>query len=92
MISIVAIVKSKYGVHVRPSAAIVKKAKEFPGTKIVIIDPESTMSADALDLLGILNLSLSYSTRVIIRAVGIEEEKVAKEIATIIETFEIPKV
>lgn len=89
MYSTTAIVKSKYGIHVRPSAAIVKASKKFPKTKIMIYDPESQQSVSTKDLLGILNLSLSFSTKIIIQAIGIEEEKAAKIIANIIETFEI---
>lgn len=89
MYSISAVVKSKYGIHVRPSAAIVKVSKKYPSTKVMIYDPESQQSVCANDLLGILNLSLSFSTEVIIQAIGIEEEEAAKKIADIIETFEI---
>jgi phosphotransferase system HPr (HPr) family protein len=89
MYTITAIVKSKYGIHVRPSAAIVKASRKFPKTKIIIYDPESQQSVNTNDLLGILSLSLSFSTKVIIQAIGEEEEKAAKVIANIIETFKI---
>jgi phosphotransferase system HPr (HPr) family protein len=83
-------IKSIYGIHARPSAAIATAAfKEFPNTSITIIDKESNRKADAQSILSLLTLSLSCGKVVTVCASGKDEEKAIEKIVSIIETFEV---
>lgn len=82
-------VKSKYGIHARPSAAIAKVAIEFPDTEILIIDTVDKQIASARSILDIMMLALFQDEIVIVSASGKDEEKAVSAIVDIIETFEV---
>jgi phosphotransferase system HPr (HPr) family protein len=83
-------IKSKYGIHARPSAAIATAAfNDFPDTSITIIDKESNQKADAQSILSLLSLALSCGKIVTVCASGKDEEKAVEKIVSIIETYEI---
>jgi phosphotransferase system HPr (HPr) family protein len=83
-------IKSKYGIHARPSAAIATVAiNEFPNTSITIIDNEDNQQADAQSILSLLTMSLSCGKIVTVCASGKDEKKAVEKIVSIIETFEI---
>lgn len=89
MIEKKAIIKSKYGIHARPSGAIFSKAKEFPDTSVYIINPDTGKKHDTSSILDIMSINKKMGDKVIIKAFGKNEEKASQEIANIIETFEI---
>jgi phosphotransferase system HPr (HPr) family protein len=85
-----ACVKSRYGIHARPSAAIATAAiNEFPNTSITIIDNESNQQADAQSILSLLTMSLPCGKIVTVCASGKDEEKALEAIVAIIENFEV---
>ena len=88
MTTIQATVKSKYGIHARPSMHIYKAAEKFPDTEITITDLTNNTKAKANSILQLMLLSSSYGSTVNICATGGDEEKAVKAIAYVIETFE----
>lgn len=88
MITLQATVKSKYGIHARPSMFLYKVAEQFPDTDITITDLTNNTKAKANSILQLMLLSSSYGSIVSICALGGDEEKAAKAIANVIETFE----
>lgn len=90
MFKIVAYVKNQYGIHARPSAAIAIAAmNEFPKTEIIIKSVESKKEAKANSVLELMSMALSCGAEVLICSSGEEEERAAKAIAMIIETYEL---
>ena len=85
----IAIVKSKYGIHARPSAAICTIAKKYPGTKIVLIDPVSGTTYDTVSILEILTINKKEGDSVIVRASGTGEIDAVNAIVLLIETYEV---
>lgn len=83
MVTRTATVRNLYGIHVRPSAVIVKQAREYSGTIAVTSDKRTTI--DAKNLLGIISLGLTADQAVTIAVSGPEEEKWAE---TMVELFE----
>ena len=85
-----ACVKSKYGIHARPSAAIVVNVtKNFPETEVTIINSNNGRQADAKSVLEIMFLALPYGSIVTVSASGKDEEKAVNAVVKIIETFEV---
>ena len=85
-----ACVKSQYGIHARPSAAIAKEAMDnFPHTDITIIDPDINQQGDARSVLELMMMALVCGKVVTVCAIGEDEEKAVDAIVTIIETFEV---
>lgn len=82
-------VKSIYGIHARPSRAIVLAARSYPKTKITIINKDTNEKADASSILDIMSMGLECDTMVIVKAEGENEEKAADVIVGIIQTFEV---
>jgi phosphocarrier protein len=90
MFKLVAYVKSQYGIHARPSAAIARAAKEkFPQTEITIKNIKTKEEAKADRILELMSMGLPCGAEVLISSSGEEEEMAAKAIAVIIETFEV---
>jgi len=83
MVTRTATVRNQYGIHVRPSAVIVKQAREYSGKITVASDRGTTI--DAKNLLGIISLGLTADQQVTITVAGPDEEKWA---ATMAELFE----
>jgi len=89
MIRKIACVKSRFGIHARPSAKIATMASEsFPRTEITLID-KTSQKCDAKSILGLLMLAVPCGASVTICASGVDEENAANAIANIIETYEV---
>ncbi len=88
MVKIQATVKSKYGIHARPSMHIYKAAEKFPNTVVTLTDLTNDKSAKADSILQLMLLSSSYGSTVSICASGDDEEKAARAVADVLETFE----
>ena len=84
-----ATVKSKYGIHARPSAVICIHAKSYPETEILLVDPINGSIYDANSILMILTMSKKCGDVVIVRASGKREKEAVEDIAMVIETYEI---
>jgi len=88
MITIQATVRSKYGIHARPSMHLYKAAEQFPDTEITITDLTNNTKAKADSILQLMLLSSGFGSIVSISASGGDEKKAAEAIAKVIETFE----
>lgn len=82
-------VKSIYGIHARPSRAIVLAARSYPKTKITIINKDTNEKADASSILDIMAMGLECETVVLVKVEGEKEEDAADAIINIIQTFEV---
>jgi len=90
MVEITAYLKSKYGIHVRPSAAISSAAKEFKDTRIVLINPDKPKEEiDGKFILDIINLNRKCGDPIIVKAYGGDEQTAADAVASVIREFEI---
>lgn len=84
-----AVVKSKHGLHARPSAEITKIATKYAQTEVLIVDPSTAEEADAKSILSLLTMEKLTGTRLIIKATGPDEEKVSTEVARVINEFDV---
>jgi|WetSurMetagenome_2_1015567.scaffolds.fasta_scaffold790838_2 phosphotransferase system HPr (HPr) family protein len=83
-------VKSQYGIHARPSAAIaIAATREFSKTKISIYDPCTKQTGDARSIIDLMMMAMPCGTKVIVSASGEDEEQAANTIVSIIESFEV---
>jgi phosphotransferase system HPr (HPr) family protein len=90
MVQITAYIKSKYGIHVRPAAAISNVAKEFRDTKIVLIDPDRpNEDIDGKILLSIITMNRKCGDPIVIRTYDKNEQAAADAVAKVINEFEI---
>ena len=90
MVEITAYIKSKYGIHVRPAAAISNVAKEFRETRIILVDPEKpNEEIDGKVLLNIINLNKKCGDPVVVRTYDKNEQAAADAVAKVINEFEI---
>lgn len=88
MIQKKAIIKSKYGLHARPSALISTTSSKFSNTEVWIINPANNKKIEASSILGLMMLELPRDSEVTIQAQGKHEEEAVEAIAKILETFE----
>jgi len=90
MVEITAYIKSKYGIHVRPAAAINNVAKEFRDTKIVLVSPDKPEEEiDGKVLLGIITINRKCGDSIIVRTYGKGEQAAADAVAKVINEFEV---
>jgi phosphocarrier protein HPr len=90
MYEITSKVKSKYGIHARPSAAITNEAKKFSGTDIVLINPDKKdEKIDARSIMSVMCLNRACGDLVIVRAYGGDERAAAEAVAKVIQEYEI---
>lgn len=86
-------VKSQYGIHARPSAAIAIAAlREFTKTSISIYDPSTKKTCDAKSILELMMMAMPCGAEVVVSASGESKEEEAKAvdaIVLIIESFEV---
>jgi phosphotransferase system HPr (HPr) family protein len=82
-------VKSIYGIHARPSRAIVLAARNFPKTKITLVNNDTKEKADASSILELMSIALECEAIVTVKVEGDNEEDAANAIVTIIQTFEV---
>ena len=84
-----AVVKSRHGLHARPSAEITKTANKYGNTEVKIIDPDTTEEVDAKSILSLLTMEKMTGTHLIVKAIGPHEETAATEVARIINEFDV---
>lgn len=85
-----AYVKSQYGIHARPSAAIaLAVTNDFPNTEVVLFSTKSNQQANARSILEVMMLALQCGAEVIVSAFGKEEERAVEAVVEIIQTFEV---
>ena len=90
MYETVAQVKSKYGIHARPSAAIIGEAKKFVNTDIVLVNPDKKdEKIDAKSILSVMGLNRACGDSVVVRAYGGDERAAAEAVAKVIREYEI---
>jgi phosphotransferase system HPr (HPr) family protein len=90
MVEITAYIKSKYGIHVRPAAAISSAAKIYTDTWIVLIDPDKPKEEiNGKIPLNIINLNRRCGDPIVIRTYGGDERAAADAVARVIREFEV---
>lgn len=82
-------IKSKHGLHARPSKAICVEAKLYDDTLVYLIDPLTLRLVNAKSVLEIMTLALGHGSMVIVRAEGPHEEQIVRAVTRIIKTFDI---
>ncbi len=78
MVERVITVTNTLGIHARPASLIVKVASQFT-SKITIIKDD--VDADAKSIMGVMMLAASQNSKIIIQALGDDEEQAADAIA-----------
>jgi phosphocarrier protein HPr len=68
----------KIGIHSRPAALIVKKAREYPNNTISFSHKEKSAAADSL--IGLLTLGIVNGSCICIRVEGENDEAVLEKI------------
>lgn len=76
------VLKNRLGLHARAASLIVNTAKKFNSSIYLLKDSEEV---NAKSILGILTLSASKGSELIIRAEGDDEEEAVREIEELIE-------
>jgi phosphotransferase system HPr (HPr) family protein len=76
--------KNETGLHARPAALFVSKAREFPHTRIFIRKGEREV--DGRSLLSILSLGVSKGTEIVLRTEGEQEEEALKALVGLLES------
>lgn len=76
------VIPNKLGIHMRPAAMLVDEASKYSSE----IEIEfNGIKANAKSLLNIVMLVLEYKARIIVRAMGEDEEKAIFGLKTLIE-------
>ena len=83
MVTRTATIVNEYGIHVRPSAVMVKRFRDYAGT-VEVITAKGTVT-DAKNLLGLISLGLTMNQEITIRITGEREEEWA---AIAVELFQ----
>jgi len=68
----------KIGIHSRPAALLVKKAREYNNVKITFIHNGKSTSANSL--IGLLSLGVTEGSALTVQVEGADEEKVLEGI------------
>jgi phosphocarrier protein len=76
------VLKNRLGLHARAASLLVNVAKKFNSSIHIIKDSEEV---NAKSILGILTLSASKGSELIIRAQGDDEQEAIREIEELIE-------
>lgn len=85
-------IKSKHGLHARNSALISNYANHVEDTSIKILDPNTGQGANGKSILSMMSLIKMRGQYVYVVTDGKHELEALKAIASIIETYDIPKV
>jgi len=75
-------VKSDAGVHARPAMMLVREAMKFP-CEIYLIKDE--VEANGKSIMSVLGLAITSGSRLVVRAVGENEEGAVEKLASMIE-------
>ncbi len=76
-------IMSDAGVHARPAMMLVKEAMKYPCEVFFIKDD---VEANGKSIMSVLGLAISKGSRLVIRAVGEDEELAVQRLATLIES------
>lgn len=76
------VLKNRLGLHARAASLLVNVAKKFNSSIYLLKDSEEV---NAKSILGLLTLSASKGSELIIRAEGDDEEEAVREIEELIE-------
>ena len=88
MVEIRAVIKNAMGIHCRPSAIIVKEAREFSGS-LEVVAPEGR--CDPRSILDLISLCLTEGTTVTLRVSGRDETNFAQKLSELFERrFDFP--
>ena len=79
-------VTNKYGIHARPSAAIVKEATKHE-SNIIIRHLKDNITANAKSILELLLLCASCDTDLTVEATGIDEVEAATKVVEVIKNL-----
>jgi phosphocarrier protein HPr len=88
MIQKTAIIKSKFGLHARPSALVATASRKYPDTKIWLINQASDKKVEADSILGLMMMELPCDAEVLVQAKGDKAEEAVDAIVKILESFE----
>ena len=84
MVTKAATIKNSYGIHVRPSAIIVKFVQGYEGNAEVT--SQKGEKANLKNILSLISLGMCKGQIATIRVSGPDEEKTAAELVTLFET------
>lgn len=84
MITATAKVRNAYGIHVRPSALIVKSVQDYAGT-VEAVSPKGE-KANLKNVLALISLGISGGQEVAIRVSGPDEAETAAALVKLFET------
>lgn len=76
------VISSDAGIHARPAMMLVKEAMKYPCEVFLIKDH---VEANGKSIMSVLALAITKGTRLLIRAVGEDEEAAVRSLVTLIE-------
>jgi phosphocarrier protein len=77
------VIKSNAGIHARPAMMLVKEAIKFSSEIYLIKD---SIEANGKSIMSVLSLAITKGSRLIIRAVGEDEDDAVESIVHLIQT------
>ena len=83
MHQVILVVKHEVGLHARPAALFVGKAKQFKSRVFV---GKGDVEVDAKSILKILTLGVNQGTVITIKAEGVDEEQAVKTLQDLVES------
>jgi phosphocarrier protein len=90
MVTVQAIIRNEFGIHVRPSAVIAKEARDF-AAEIQVSNPAGH-TADPRAILSLISLGLIRGQTATIQVTGPDEAAVAARLVELLETeFDFPR-
>lgn len=84
MVTVTAKIRNEYGIHVRPSALIVKSVQDYKGTAEAV-SPKGE-KANLKNVLSLISLGMSRGQEVTIRVSGPDETETAAALVRLFET------
>ncbi|MFP3393320.1 HPr family phosphocarrier protein [Brevibacillus sp. SIMBA_040] len=76
---------NELGLHARPAAQFVEKAKAYRSS---ITIKKDTSTANGKSILGIMGLGIGKGTTITIQVSGEDEQKASQELKELVETFQ----
>lgn len=77
------IVHSDAGVHARPASMLVQEAMKYPCEVFLIKDNVET---NAKSIMGVLSLAVTSGSKLVVRAIGDQENTVVDKLISMIES------
>ncbi len=88
-VEVTAVISNRAGIHCRPTAAIVKEARQFDSDITVVAPDEQT--ADPKSAIELLSLGLDHGAEIRIRISGRDADDCATRLKELFETeFDFP--